>query len=176
MTTDHYENKSLRIIFHGFARTLSRQFLQAKKDFSNNHTWIYTYIKLLKEPFKKAIFLIGVTFSSSRQTYFWSYFCPSLVLLLSDMQRRWEQGLLLSLQRGWTPDVRCGRKLNFTGSAEEATQSGVWWSVMRRGRLSVLSHHLKCEMKSPHLVDLSWDLVDFLVEVWVEFGPFLSRF
>ena len=27
--------------------------------------------------------------------------------------------------------------------------------------LGVLSHHLKCEMKSPHLVNFSWDVVDF---------------
>ena len=27
--------------------------------------------------------------------------------------------------------------------------------------IGVLSHHLKCETKSPHLVDLSWDFVDF---------------
>ena len=27
--------------------------------------------------------------------------------------------------------------------------------------LGVLSHHLKFEMKSPHLVDFSWDLVEF---------------
>ena len=30
-----------------------------------------------------------------------------------------------------------------------------------RHPLAVLSHHLKCEMKSPHLVDFSWDFVDF---------------
>ena len=29
------------------------------------------------------------------------------------------------------------------------------------GKLGVPSHHLKCEMKSPHLVDFGWDFVDF---------------
>ena len=38
-------------------------------------------------------------------------------------------------------------------------------SLLRTGTQSasgVLSHHLKCEMKSPHLVDFSWDFVDSL--------------
>ena len=38
--------------------------------------------------------------------------------------------------------------------------------------LGVLSHHLKCEMKSPHLVDFSWDLVDFLSNL----GRILAEF
>ena len=42
--------------------------------------------------------------------------------------------------------------------------------------LSVLSHHLKCEMKSPHLVDLSWDLVDFWVEFELNLGHLLADF
>ena len=32
---------------------------------------------------------------------------------------------------------------------------------LSKSLLGVLSHHLKCEMKSPHLVDFSWDFVDF---------------
>ena len=42
--------------------------------------------------------------------------------------------------------------------------------------LGVLSHHLKCEMKSPHLVAFSWDLVDVWVEFELNFGHYLADF
>ena len=35
------------------------------------------------------------------------------------------------------------------------------WGRGRPCMLGVLSDHLQCEMKSPHLVDFSWDLVEF---------------
>ena len=38
--------------------------------------------------------------------------------------------------------------------------------------LGVLSHHLNCEMKSPHLVDFSWDFAEF----WSNFGRFFADF
>ena len=41
---------------------------------------------------------------------------------------------------------------------------------------TVLSHHRKCEMKNPHLVDFSQGLVEFLVEFEPEFWPIVSRF
>ena len=44
-----------------------------------------------------------------------------------------------------------------------------------RQTLGVLSHHLNCEMKSPHFVDFSWDFVDFS-RILVEFWPIFSWF
>ena len=44
--------------------------------------------------------------------------------------------------------------------------------------LGVLSHHLKCEMKSPRLVDFSWDFVDFqsnLSQILADFWPILAE-
>ena len=38
----------------------------------------------------------------------------------------------------------------------------------------VQSHHLKCEMKSPQLVDLSWNSIDFRRNV-VKFWPILAE-
>ena len=38
--------------------------------------------------------------------------------------------------------------------------------------LGLLSHHLKCEMKSLHLVDFSWDLVDS----WSNLSRILAAF
>ena len=44
----------------------------------------------------------------------------------------------------------------------QRTSSLGWFFVSELAfhALGVLSHHLMCEMKSPHLVDFSWDLVD----------------
>ena len=50
---------------------------------------------------------------------------------------------------------------------EEVSGSGsleclqLFHACQDRWQLGVLSHHLKCEMKSSHLVDFSWDFVDF---------------
>ena len=46
------------------------------------------------------------------------------------------------------------------------------------GGLGVLSHHLKCEMKSPHLVDFSWYFVDIqlhLSQMLADFQPILAE-
>ena len=42
--------------------------------------------------------------------------------------------------------------------------------------LGVLSHHLKCEMKSSHLVDFSWDFVDFQSNLSRILADFLADF
>ena len=33
--------------------------------------------------------------------------------------------------------------------------------LRKANTIGVLSHHRKCEMKSPHLADFSWDFVEF---------------
>ena len=52
-------------------------------------------------------------------------------------------------------------------------------SVREQTRLDVLSHHLKCEMKRPHLVDFSRDFVDFQSnssQSLADFLPILAEF
>ena len=44
--------------------------------------------------------------------------------------------------------------------------------------LGVLSHHLRCGMKSPHLVYFSWDFADFqsnLSQILADFQPILGE-
>ena len=53
---------------------------------------------------------------------------------------------------------------------EEATRT-TETTKTTRWNVGVLSHHLKCEMKSPHLVEFSWDFVDFESK----FGSTFSR-
>ena len=62
---------------------------------------------------------------------------------------------------------------NFAGSSPpispKTSPTSLWKSLVltirdnpqQNATLAVLSHHLECEMKSPHLVDFSWDLVEF---------------
>ena len=81
-----------------------------------------------------------------------------------------------------------GKMTKMTKTTQTATSKGVdcWnlrksrkarkWRKPRESRVQniwgVLYHHLNCEMKSPHLVDFSWDFVDF----WSNFGRILPIF
>ena len=75
---------------------------------------------------------------------------------------------------------RCAKLFSRLGDRQKETANGSNWFLQKSAAsccflqisavfcencdsqtLGVLSHHLKCEMKSPHLVDCSWDFVDF---------------
>ena len=42
-------------------------------------------------------------------------------------------------------------------------------SKIEKCKLGVLYHQLKCEMKSSHFVDVSWDLVEFMRRILADF-------
>ena len=52
------------------------------------------------------------------------------------------------------------KETNFTDPEDKITDSKLMKGALRTW-LGVLSHHRKCEMKSPHLVDFNWDFVNF---------------